>query len=43
MSLYLGHRLVGVFYVDNGRSGRAIDDTSYHRFKELVARLTPHH
>lgn len=43
MSLYLGHRLVGVFYVDNSRSGRAIDDTSYHRFKELVARLTPHH
>jgi hypothetical protein len=43
MSLYLGHRLAGVFYVDNGRSGRDIDDTSYHRFKELVARLTPHH
>jgi len=43
MSLYLGHRLAGVFYVDNGRSGRAIDDTGYHRFKELVARLTPHH
>lgn len=43
MSLYLGHRLAGVFYVDNSRSGRAIDDTNYHRFKELVARLTPHH
>ena len=43
MSLYLGHRLAGVFYVDNGRSGRPIDETSYHRFKELVARLTPHH
>ncbi|WP_293764161.1 HDOD domain-containing protein [uncultured Aquitalea sp.] len=42
MTLFAGHRLAGVFYVDNGRSNKVIDETIYHRFKELVARLSPH-
>lgn len=44
MTLFLGETLAGVFYVDNSRSGRSIDDRTYHRFKELVVRLThtPH-
>ncbi|WP_434627345.1 HDOD domain-containing protein [Chromobacterium sp. CV08] len=40
MTLFGGHKLSGVFYVDNARSGRAIDDGTYHRFKDLVTRLT---
>ncbi|POZ61123.1 HDOD domain-containing protein [Chromobacterium alticapitis] len=40
MTLFGGHKLSGVFYVDNAASGRAIDDKTYHRFKDLVTRLT---
>ncbi|WP_047243211.1 HDOD domain-containing protein [Chromobacterium subtsugae] len=40
MTLFGGHKLSGVFYVDNARSGRGIDDATYHRFKDLVTRLT---
>lgn len=40
MTLFGGHKLSGVFYVDNAASGRAIDDATYHRFKDLVTRLT---
>ncbi|WP_337883184.1 HDOD domain-containing protein [Chromobacterium haemolyticum] len=40
ITLFVGHALSGVFYVDNGHSGQAIDEDSYHRFKDLVARLT---
>ncbi|WP_024302814.1 HDOD domain-containing protein [Pseudogulbenkiania sp. MAI-1] len=42
MTLYTGHTLSGVFYVDNGNSGRAIDPDTYHRFKDLVTRLARH-
>jgi hypothetical protein len=40
MTLFGGQKLSGVFYVDNAVSGRSIDDTTYHRFKDLVTRLT---
>ena len=40
ITLFVGHALSGVFYVDNGHSGQVIDEDSYHRFKDLVARLT---
>ncbi|OWY40553.1 histidine kinase [Xenophilus sp. AP218F] len=40
MTLFSGHHLSGVFYVDNPRSGRAIDEPTYHRFKDLITRLT---
>ena len=42
MTLYTGHTLNGVFYVDNGNSGRAIEPETYHRFKDLVTRLARH-
>ncbi|WP_046156374.1 HDOD domain-containing protein [Chromobacterium vaccinii] len=42
MTLFGGHRLGGVFYVDNARTGRAIDDATYHRFKDLISRLAQH-
>ncbi|MFB9158222.1 HDOD domain-containing protein [Chromobacterium violaceum] len=42
MTLFGGHKLSGVFYVDNARSGRSIDDATYHRFKDLVSRLAQH-
>ncbi|AXE31488.1 histidine kinase [Chromobacterium phragmitis] len=42
MTLFGGHRLSGVFYVDNARTGRVIDDSTYHRFKDLVTRLAQH-
>ncbi|MBI3143830.1 MAG: HDOD domain-containing protein [Pseudogulbenkiania sp.] len=42
MTLFTAHTLNGVFYVDNGVSGRAIDPDTYHRFKDLVTRLPRH-
>ncbi|UTH73867.1 HDOD domain-containing protein [Chromobacterium sp. IIBBL 290-4] len=39
MTLFGGHTLSGVFYVDNAVSGREIDDQTYHRFKEMITRL----
>ena len=42
MTLYTGHTLNGVFYVDNGNSGRVIDPDTYHRFKDLVTRFMRH-
>jgi hypothetical protein len=39
MSLFDGHELQGVFYVDQGASGTAIDAEVYQQFKELVQPL----
>ena len=40
MSVFSGHKLSGVFFVDNYRSNKPIDDDSYHRFKETVFRVS---
>ncbi|WP_289830060.1 histidine kinase [Crenobacter oryzisoli] len=40
MALFAGPTLAGVFYVDNARSGRPIDESDYQRFKALVASAT---
>ncbi|CUA84475.1 hypothetical protein Ga0061063_2096 [Gulbenkiania indica] len=40
LTLFSGQTLAGVFYVDHGNSGRAIDEDSYHGFKSLITRLT---
>ncbi|MGM8061133.1 histidine kinase [Vogesella indigofera] len=40
MSVFSGHKLAGVFFVDNYRSNKAIDDDTYHRFKETVFRVS---
>ncbi|MGL6046867.1 MAG: histidine kinase, partial [Vogesella sp.] len=37
MSVFTGHTLAGVFFVDNFRSNKPIDDDTYQRFKETVA------
>ncbi len=42
MTVFAENTLLGVFYVDNGLSGQPIDETVYHKFKELVTRLTHH-
>jgi len=41
MPLFRGHQLIGVFYIDQGSSGAAIEAAIYIRFKELVMRLAP--
>lgn len=40
MSVFSGHVLVGVFYVDNFRSNKAIDEGVYSRFKDTVVRVS---
>ncbi len=40
MSVFTGHTLAGVFFVDNFRSNKPIDDDTYQRFKETVARVS---
>ncbi|MFC3531148.1 HDOD domain-containing protein [Vogesella facilis] len=40
MSVFTGHKLAGVFVVDNYRSNKPIDDDTYQRFKETVARVS---
>ncbi|HJV06035.1 MAG TPA: HDOD domain-containing protein [Chromobacteriaceae bacterium] len=40
MTLFAGHELAGVFYVDNGNSGTAITQDHYLKFKECVTLLT---
>jgi len=41
MPLFRGHQLIGVFYIDQGSSGAAIEAAIYIRVKELVMRLAP--
>ncbi|SCK25050.1 HDOD domain-containing protein [Vogesella sp. LIG4] len=40
MSVFTGHKLAGVFVVDNYRSNKPIEDDTYQRFKETVARVS---
>jgi len=40
MSVFTGHKLAGVFVVDNFRSNKPIEDGTYQRFKETVARVS---
>lgn len=40
MSVFAGKRLSGVFFVDNFRSNKPIDDDTYLRFKETVFRVS---
>ncbi|MDF0605041.1 HDOD domain-containing protein [Neisseriaceae bacterium TC5R-5] len=42
MTLFSGHSLSGVFYVDHGHAGPPISEQSYHHFKDLVTRLLHH-
>ncbi|BEV71005.1 MULTISPECIES: HDOD domain-containing protein [unclassified Paludibacterium] len=43
MTVFSGHQLVGVFFVDYGDEQIHLDASVYQRFKELVAALTGRH